>query len=371
MANAVKPSLAEFKALAANANVVPVWQDLIADSETPISVFAKIQNAGPCFLFESAETSEQVGRHSFIGCDPFIRFESKDRNVSVTLEGKTRTFETKGDPLHELASLLSAYRIAPAGPLNHFVAGAVGYIGFEAIHFFEPTVPRHSRDDLQLPDMVFVVARTMIVFDHRFRKLRLIRNVFVNDSDDLEKAYAAAHADLENLVTRLNQPAALKNVPAASPDSIAAPRSNFSRDEYESIVQKAREYIAAGDIFQVVLSQRFETDYDGDALTLYRCLRFGNPSPYMFLLKLSEQFTVLGSSPEMHLRVRGRTAEIRPIAGTRWRGATPEEDERLAEDLLADPKERAEHVMLIDLGRNDLGRVADLRHRESNGANGG
>ncbi len=163
---------------------------------------------------------------------------------------------------------------------------------------------------------------------------------------------------MENLISRLNRPATLENVPAASPEALPEPRSNFSRSEYETIVQRARDHIAAGDIFQVVLSQRFETDYTGDALTLYRCLRFGNPSPYMFLLKLSDESTVLGSSPEMHLRVRDRLAEIRPIAGTRRRGANPEEDELLAEELLADPKERAEHVMLIDLGRNDLGRIA-------------
>ncbi len=184
------PSLADFKILAKQANLIPVWTDLIADSETPISVFAKIQEAGSCFLFESAETNEQLGRYSFIGLDPLIRFESKGTKISLTRAGKTETFETKTDPLQELQSALSAYRVPPSSGLNHFAAGAIGYIGFESVHFFEPTVPLHQRDDLRLPDMIFVVARTMIVFDHRYRRMRLIRNVFVGDNEDLDQAYA-------------------------------------------------------------------------------------------------------------------------------------------------------------------------------------
>ncbi len=351
-------SLVDFRELARSANLIPVSIDLVADSETPISIFAKIQEAGPCFLFESAETNEQSGRYSFIGFDPLLRFQSKGRRISLRRDGQTKNFETESDPLAELQTALSEYHLPPSSDLSHFAAGAVGYIGFESIQFFEPTVTVHAQDDLQLPDMLFVLARTMIVFDHRFRKLRLIVHALIGPNDDAEQAYANARAGLEELTARLSGPVQLDNVPAGRIDTLPQPRSNFERAEYEAIVRRARDYIAAGDIFQVVLSQRFETDFSRDALALYRCLRFGNPSPYMFLLKLTDDFTVLGSSPEMHLRVRGRTAEIRPIAGTHRRGKTPEEDVQLEKELLADPKERAEHVMLIDLGRNDLGRVA-------------
>jgi anthranilate synthase component 1 len=255
---------------------------------------------------------------------------------------------------------MARFQFVASPQLPHFAGGAVGYIGYDLVRFFEPTVPLHPRDDLQLPEMMFMIARTLLVFDHRFRKLRLVTNAHVDDETSVDEAYERAFHDLESAIERLNQSTTLRPICAQPLEERPVARSNTAREEFESMVVRAKEFIAAGDIFQVVLSQRFETEFAGDPLDLYRCLRFGNPSPYMFCLKLNENFIALGSSPELHVRVRDGVAQIRPIAGTRPRGNNAAQDERLAAELIADPKERAEHVMLIDLGRNDLGRVAQF-----------
>ena len=313
--------------------------------ETPVSAFAKIDNGEPCFLFESAERNEEVGRFSFIGFDPLVIFNSAD---------------CKGEPLTQLQQTLARFKFVAPADVAHFVGGAVGYIGYEVVRFFEPTVPIHRRDDLKIPEMIFIVPRMLLVFDHRFRKLRLICNAHVDDNGSIDKAYDDAVTRLEKASNRLREQCVLQPIDAKPPVNLPSPASNTTRDEFETMVGTAKELIADGDIFQVVLSQRFETDFTGEALDLYRALRFGNPSPYMFCLRFDPEFAVLGSSPEVHLRVRDRIAELRPIAGTYPRGKDSAEDERLAHELLADPKERAEHVMLIDLGRNDLGRVAEF-----------
>ncbi len=335
--------------------------ELVADVETPVSAFAKIENTGPCFLFESAETKEESGRFSFIGFDPIAVFKSTGSTISITESGKKeRTFVTGSDPLDELQKMMGRFRFVPLEGIPHFIAGAVGYIGYDVIRFFEPTVPVHARDDLQLPEMIFMVARTLLIFDHRFRKLRLVVCAFLDGGSSPEKAYDKALGDLQTTLKRLQQPTNLASVPAGPIDKLPSLESNTTRPEFEDMVRRAQECITAGDIFQVVLSQRFETAFAGDPLDLYRALRFGNPSPFMFCLRFGNDFTVLGSSPELHVRVRDQIAEIRPIAGTRPRGLNAAEDEHLAQELIADPKERAEHVMLIDLGRNDLGRVAEF-----------
>ena len=358
MSHHLTPSLDQFRELARQGNLVPAVIDIVADNETPISAFAKVEGDGECFLFESAETNEQSGRFSFIGFDPILKFQSTGSTISLTEEGKTRTFQTERDPLAELEATMAKFQFVPASDIPHFVGGAVGYIGFDVVRFFEPTVKLHARDDLQIPEMMFVIARTLIVFDHRFKKLRLVTNAQVADPSQAEAAYAAAQARLNTLLARLQKPVALREISAARIEQLPAARCNTTRPEFETMVREAKELIGDGDIFQVVLSQRFETDFGDNALDLYRCLRFGNPSPYMFLLQFGDDFTAVGSSPEVHVRVRDRAVEVRPIAGTRPRGQDPEEDEKLAAELLADPKERAEHVMLIDLGRNDVGRVA-------------
>jgi anthranilate synthase component I len=341
----ITPSRDDFHVLAQRGNLIPLMVNLVADVETPVSALAKIDNGQPCFLFESAEKNEESGRFSFIGFDPILKFVSSDPPF---------------DPLGELQRIMERFKFVAPPNMPEFVCGAVGYIGYDVVRFFEPTVPLHHRDDLRLPQIMFMVPRNVLIFDHRFRTLRVVSNAYIEEDVPAERAYERARVDLQKTIERLKKAVHLQAIKAERVEESPVARSNTSRAEFESMVRRAKELIAAGDIFQVVLSQRFETDFSASALDLYRALRFGNPSPYMFCLKLNEDFTLLGSSPELHLRVRNRVAEIRPIAGTRPRGKDATEDEDLARNLLADPKERAEHVMLIDLGRNDLGRVAEF-----------
>ncbi len=343
--HSITPTREEFHELATRGNLIPVIVDLVADVETPVSAFAKIDSGGPCFLFESAERNEELGRFSFIGFDPLVTFNSA---------------ASKGDPLIDLRQILARFKFVAADNVPHLVGGAVGYIGYDVVRFFEPTVPIHPRDDLKIPEMIFMIPRMLLVFDHRFRKLRLICNAHIDGEASIDQAYDCAVTKLEDTGAKLSQQRTLRSIDAKPATTLPSPASNTTRSEFESMVIKAKELIAAGDIFQVVLSQRFETDFEGEALDLYRALRFGNPSPYMFCLRFDPNFAVLGSSPEVHLRVRDRIAELRPIAGTYRRGRDSAEDEQLAQQLIVDPKERAEHVMLIDLGRNDLGRVAEF-----------
>jgi len=343
--NSISPTREEFRELAKRGNLIPLIVDLVADVETPVSAFAKIDTGGGCFLFESAERNEESGRFSFIGFDPLVLFNSAD---------------CEGDPLTKLEQILSRFKFLAPIDVPHFVGGAVGYVGYDVVRFFEPTVPIHPRDDLQIPEMMFMIPRMLLVFDHRFRKLRLVCNTHLDGKTPVDQAYDRAEADLKSTLAKLSESRALQSVDAKPAAKLLFPASNTTRPEFESMVTKAKELIATGDIFQVVLSKRFETNFDGDPLDLYRALRFCNPSPYMFCLRFDRNFVVLGSSPELHLRVRERAAELRPIAGTYPRGKDLAEDEQLARELIVDPKERAEHVMLIDLGRNDLGRVAEF-----------
>lgn len=343
--HSTSPSRDAFRALAKRGNLIPLIVDLVADVETPVSAFAKIDKGDPCFLFESAERNEEHGRFSFIGFDPLVILNSADG---------------KGDPLSQLQQTLARFHFVAPTDVPHFVGGAVGYIGYDVVRFFEPTVPIHLRDDLKIPEAAFMIPRMMLVFDHRFRRLRLICNAHLDEKTSADQAYDRAVADLKNAMVKLSVQNSLEPIEATPPSNLPSPASNTKRAEFESMVLKAKDLIAAGDIFQVVLSQRFESDFNGKPLNLYRALRFGNPSPYMFCLRLGRDFAVLGSSPEVHLRVRDRLAELRPIAGTYPRGRDSVEDDQLARKLIIDPKERAEHVMLIDLGRNDLGRVAEF-----------
>jgi anthranilate synthase component 1 len=243
--------------------------------------------------------------------------------------------------------------------LPRFAGGAVGFIGYEVIQLFEPKVPAARKDDLKLPDMLFMLTGNILIFDHRLRTLKIVVNAFLDDRPP-EKVYARAVESVDSILQQLAAPVDLPLVPIAPDEKQPMPRSNLRREEFERAVERAKEYIRAGDIFQVVLSQRFESDFTGRPLDFYRCLRFINPSPYMFCLNFGDDFALVGSSPEMHVRLTGDTVEIRPIAGTRPRGLTTAQDERNAAELLADPKERAEHIMLVDLARNDVGRVAEF-----------
>src|SRR6266496_2368901 len=351
------PTLDEFSELAERGNVIPLFAEFAADAETPVSAFKKLDRGGYSFLFESTEKNDVSGRFSFVGVEPRVVIQSYGREIRVVERGDGHRFDTTTDPLDEIRKLMARYRFVSRPELPRFAGGAVGFLGYEAIAFFEPKVPVAQRDDLHLPELLFILTGNVLIFDHRLRSLKIVVNAFLDDGP-LEEIYARAAESVGTIARHLAQPADLPLVLTEECETEPA-RSNFGREEFEAAVEQAKEYIRAGDIFQVVLSQRFESDFKGDSLHFYRCLRFINPSPYMFCLKFGGNFALVGSSPEMHVRLVDNTIEIRPIAGTRARGATAVQDVTNAAELLADPKERAEHVMLVDLARNDVGRVSD------------
>ncbi|MEY2530090.1 MAG: anthranilate synthase component [Verrucomicrobiota bacterium] len=354
------PSRTEFRDLTQRGNVIPVYADLIADSETPVSAFSKLDRGGCSFLFESTEKNDVSGRFSFVGTDPRIVIRSRDDEIEITERSETRKFRSSSDPLSELRHLMAQYQFVARPELPRFVGGAVGFLGYDATRFFEPTVPAAERDDLNLPEMLFMITGAVLIFDHRLRTVRILNNAFLTPGDDTDKTYDDACKGICDILERLKLPENLPPLDIHRPITPLAGRSNMSREEFERSVNQTKDYITRGDIFQLVLSRRVEVDFNKDPLGLYRCLRFVNPSPYMFCLNFGAGFSLVGSSPEMHVRAVDGLVEIRPIAGTRKRGQTQDEDEQNALELLADAKERAEHVMLLDLARNDVGRIAQF-----------
>ncbi|HEX6563390.1 MAG TPA: anthranilate synthase component I [Chthoniobacterales bacterium] len=355
----LNPPKEAFLKLAERGKLIPVYSEFVADYETPVGVLEKIDDGRRTFLFESAETSDHVGRYSFLGSSPRVYFESRGSKIRIEENGTVREFETDSDPLAELRKLMDRYSFVEYPGLPPFVGGAVGYIGYDVVRFFEPTVTPSPPDQLNVPDSVFIITDTFLVFDHRFRRLKIFAPAFIDERGP-DVAYEEAGAKIAKILERLESPTQSRLMNAAQVTPYLSPQSNTSRDEFCDIVRRCQEHIRAGDVFQIVPSQRFQANYDGDPISLYRALRFVNPSPYMFYLRLEENFSLIGSSPEVHVRLRDRKVEIRPLAGTRRRGATPEEDQELAADLLKDPKERAEHLMLVDLARNDVGRISDF-----------
>ena len=353
----IAPSLDEFLHLAKQGNVIPVFAEFVGDCETPVSAFKKFSHYAYSFLFESTEKNEVSGRFSFVGFNPQIVIQSRGREIRILRNGIDEQYTTGTDPLDEVCKLMARYQFVSQPELPRFAGGAVGFLGYEAIGFFERKVPPARQDDLQLPEMLFMLTGNVLIFDHRLRSLKIVVNAFL-DSGSAEKSYARAIESVESIMQQLADSVDLPLVPIALNEKQQPPRSNFRREEFERAVEQAKKYIRAGDVFQVVLSQRFQSEFEGEPLDFYRCLRFINPSPYMFCLKFGNDFALVGSSPEMHIRLVGNTVDIRPIAGTRSRGETPGQDEANAAELLADPKERAEHIMLVDLARNDVGRVA-------------
>jgi len=359
MTTQVTPTLEEFVELTKHGNVIPVFAEFIADGETPVSAFRKLDCGGYSFLFESTEKNDVSGRFSFVGVDPHVILQCYGREVRVIEDGNERRFEMSSDPLDEVRKLMGCYQFVSHRELPRFAGGAVGFIGYESIHFFEPKVPLAQHDELQLPEAVFMIPRALLVFDHRLRSLKIIVNALLGDESP-EKVHSRVVESLASIKEQLTEPGDLRLVPIVDDAKQRLPRCNFSREDFERAVKRAKEYIAAGDVFQVVLSQRFESPFEGEPLDFYRCLRFINPSPYMFCLNFGADFSLVGSSPEMHVRLSDDTVEIRPIAGTRARGLTRAQDDANGAELLADPKERAEHIMLLDLARNDVGRVAEF-----------
>ena len=354
--NDLTPSNYEaFLTLANEGTVVPVVRRIMADLLTPVSAYLRIERLSPfSFLLESVEGGEKVARYSFLGFDPHTVVRSRAGRV-VIATGSVE--EESNEPMLAVLRRLSGCHIpVRTTDLPPFVCGAVGYMSYDAVRWFEK-IPDANRDDLQMDDAVMMFFSRLLVFDHVRHQIHLIANVFTRgETTGLEAEYQRAIDDLDDIEARLSDP--VEPLPRPISSEAAPLRSNLTKQEFEQAVVRAKEYITAGDIFQVVLSQRFEAGLKTNPFEVYRALRVVNPSPYMFYLKLGSN-SILGASPEMLVRATGRRLEYRPIAGTRPRGATETEDILLGEEMRADEKEVAEHVMLVDLGRNDLGRVAD------------
>ena len=355
------PSLAEARRLARRYEVVPLYAELIGDLETPISAALKFADEENVFLLESAEAAERFGRYSFLGFDPKRTLSYRDGIYTIVDADGVREVAAK-DPFSGLAELVGKKSVAPLPNLPAFVGGAVGYFSYDAVRYLE-RLPDAPADDLHLPEAYFAITDTLIVFDHLRHKVLVISLVDAANLRDVEgEGFAAAYRRAADDVRRVSERLAAPETRRAFPpgDGGLEISSNFTRSGYEEAVERAKEYIRAGDALQIVPSQRFFAEIgDLNPFLLYRGLRTVNPSPYMTYLKLGD-LSLVGASPEPLVRVEGRRVMTRPIAGTRRRGATPEEDVLLAEELLADAKERAEHVMLVDLGRNDIGRVAEI-----------
>lgn len=351
------PTLENFREKAQHGNLIPVYKSILADMETPVSAFYKIGGGEYAFLLESVEGGENLARYSFLGANPSILFQSKGSHVKITEVRTSKITECESrDALVQLEALMNRYQPVHVEGLPHFHGGVVGYLSYDVVRLVEK-LPEFTEDDRDLPDCYFMTADTLLVFDHVNHRIKVIANAHIDG--DVDAAYADAINRIEVLIAKLKRPLHLNPGKKAPEENTQTQiTSNFTKSGYESVVLRAKEYVAAGDIIQVVPSQRFSRPISVDAFEIYRALRTVNPSPYMYHLKFAG-IEIVGASPEMMVRVENGHAETRPIAGTRPRGRTPAEDAALAEELLADPKERAEHVMLVDLGRNDLGRVCE------------
>lgn len=361
-----RPDFATFQKLVAGApagtKLVPVYRQLLSDTLTPVSAYCRIQAGPPSFLFESVIGGERIGRFTFLGSEPFLQINAYGQRVEIFRGQEPPAVHTSVDPLRDLENLVDSHKALHVEGLPRFCGGAVGYAGYDTVRYVE-NLPNAPRDDRGLPDLSFAFYDRMVMFDNINKTTLVVAHAWLEDQDgkaqDLKAAYDAACARVDETCHRLQR--GTRELQLTDLDTRGQPTrevtSNFSREAFEAAVAQSQEYIRAGDIFQVVLSQRFQLETSARALDIYRSLRVVNPSPFMFLLEVPET-TLIGSSPEIMVRVEDGEVTIRPLAGTRRRGATEEEDRRLAAELLADPKERAEHVMLVDLARNDLGRVS-------------
>jgi anthranilate synthase component 1 len=338
------PSLPEFRKLAQTGNLIPVYVDLTADFETPVSVYSKMREKGPAYLLESIEGGAQLYRYSFIGCQPGAELRADHTGVVWKEEGmEDEVYPADTDPLLLLREKMKRYQPVELPGMPRFLGGAVGYLGYEYIHRVEPTVPRAEKDVTNVPEALFMITDKVIIFDRANQTLRLCKNAHIDGDPDA--AYAKACRELQEWYEDLSASKSLTPIPIPAIPELKIPNGNFTKQRFCDAVE-----------IQVVLSQRFEEDFPYPPLNLYRALRTVNPSPYMFCFDTGE-FALVGASPEVHVRLTGDLVEIRPIAGTRPRGQTVDQDIAYEKDLLADEKERAEHLMLVDLARNDIGRV--------------
>jgi anthranilate synthase component 1 len=355
----ITPSLPEAQELAREYNVIPLRHTFIDDIETPVSAFLKLRGRAPAFLLESAEQGQRFGRYSFLGFRPRAMLRYENGRLEVTEQDQTRELDAAGDPFGAVAGYLSSYRVAPLEGLPPFAGGAVGMFGYDLVRTVE-RLPGSNPDDVGTPDMALMVSDALIVFDHLSHSVTILVNAFVDDPAEVEAAYSNTVGLIERARDLLAQPVPRREAGTPRPgDPRSAFTSNMTQAEYEAAVTKCKEYIYAGDAFQIVPSHRWAGPCPVHPFSLYRGLRVVNPSPYMYYLEFDD-FAIAGASPEPMLKVNDGLAEVRPIAGTRPRGSSPAEDMQLAQGLLEDEKERAEHTMLVDLGRNDLGRVCEF-----------
>jgi len=349
------PAFDQFKKLSKKGNLIPVYREIFADMETPVSAFKKLNTVDHCFLLESVEGGEKWARYSFLGFSPSIIFKSKGTRVEIVEGGRTTAHSTS-DPLNSLKALMKQYCPVEVPGLPRFFGGAVGYISYDMVRFFEK-LPRKTTDDLNWYDAYLMITDTLLIFDNLRHTLSIVYNVHVQDEKNLKHAYDAAIKRIDTIIDYLGKPLTKeRNRREVSSGKLA---SNLKKKDFENIVRRAKQYIRAGDIIQTVLSQRFETSLCAKPFDLYRSLRVINPSPYMYYLKLGDNY-IVGSSPEVLVRLEKGRVEVRPIAGTRPRGKDEKKDLLLEKDLKNDPKEIAEHIMLVDLGRNDVGRIARM-----------
>ncbi len=352
------PTIEQFRKASERANLIPVYRELPMGEESPISAFLKLPASEHMYILESVEKGGKFGRYSFLGTEPGMVIRCKGKKAEVIKHGKKEVMTLgDSDPLDLLKETMSKYRGVPDGNLPPFYGGVVGYLGYDMVRFFEK-LPDENVDDLDLPDLYCVLSDNVIIFDHENSSFKVVSSAYVED--DADRAYHQAIDRIEEMVDVLG-----KKTPALSREDESKLRhelqfkSNFRKEDFCQAVVKGKEYIRKGDILQVVLSQRLKTHLPSAPFDIYQALRRINPSPYMFYLKFGDVH-LAGSSPEILVKVIGDDVTVRPIAGTRPRGKDPEEDKRLGEELLSDEKERAEHIMLVDLGRNDVGRVAEI-----------
>ena len=351
------PSLEEFRALARQGNLIPVARQILADMETPVSAFRKIDSGNYAFLLESVEGGEQWGRYSFLGSNPSLVVRAQGGRVEILQGHGSEVLADVRDPFAALRRILAQYRAVAVPGLPRFTGGLVGYLGYDAVRHLE-RLPSTASADLGLADAIFLLTDTLLIFDNVTHRITVVSNAVVRDHTDagVERAYRESQQQIDAIVAALRRPVGAP-VGFAASSAAGEPESTFTRPDFCDAVRRAKEYIRAGDVIQVVLSQRLQVRTAADPFDVYRALRVVNPSPYMYYLRFGD-LKIVGSSPEMLVRLEGERIDLRPIAGTRPRGATEDEDRRLAAELLADPKERAEHIMLVDLGRNDVGKVA-------------
>ncbi len=352
------PDFKEFKKKAKEGNLIPVYKEILADLDTPLSAFLKLKS-NICFLFESVEGGEKWARYSFIGSNPSLIIEGKGKNLIIKKGTQKEKVNAFNEPLEVISSELKKYKPVIMPGLPRFFGGFVGYIGYDTVRYFEK-IPDNMHQGLNLPDIFLMLTDTLVVFDNLTHKIKVISNAYIENN--FKDAYEKALVKIENMVKKIKSKAILPQIKTSLFQKKplrkkAVFTSNFTKRGFLKAVEKTKNYVKAGDVIQAVISQNFQRDTDIPPINAYRALRVINPSPYMYYIETGKS-TIVGSSPEILVRVEGDTVELRPIAGTRRRGKTQEDDIFMEEELKTDPKEKAEHIMLVDLGRNDVGRVA-------------